>query len=37
MKEDQHRFLSLVGQLPFRLPAEGAGWVVNGQPSIFPR
>jgi hypothetical protein len=36
MKEDQHRFLSLLGQLPFRLSAEQAGWVLNCQPHDIP-
>jgi hypothetical protein len=31
MKEDQHRFLSLLGQLPARLTAEQTGWVLNCQ------
>jgi hypothetical protein len=36
MKEDQHRFLSLVGQLPARLTAEQTGWVLNCQPHDIP-
>jgi hypothetical protein len=38
MKEEQHRFLSLLGQLPARLTAEQAGWVLNCQSSdlMFP-
>ncbi len=36
MKEDQHRFLSLLGQLPLRLTAEQAGWVLNCQPHDIP-
>ena len=36
MKEDQHRFLSLLGQLPVRLTAEQAGWVLNCQPHDIP-
>ena len=36
MKEDQHRFLSLLGQLPARLTAEQAGWVLNCQPHDIP-
>lgn len=28
MKEDQHRFLSLLGTLPGRLTAEQTGWVL---------
>lgn len=31
MKEEQHRFLSLMGQLPARLTAEQAAWVLNCQ------
>jgi hypothetical protein len=31
MKEEQTRFLSLLGQLPARLTAEQAGWVLNCQ------
>jgi len=31
MKDDQHRFLLLLGQLPVRLTAEQAGWVLNCQ------
>jgi hypothetical protein len=36
MKDDQHRFLSLLGQLPARLSAEQAGWVLNCQPHDIP-
>jgi hypothetical protein len=36
MKEDQQRFLSLVGQLPARLTAEQTGWVLNCQPHDIP-
>ena len=36
MKDDQHRFLSLLGQLPARLTAEQAGWVLNCQPHDVP-
>ena len=36
MKEDQHRFLSLLGQLPVRLTAEQAGWVLNCQAHDIP-
>jgi hypothetical protein len=36
MKDDQHRFLSLLGQLPVRLNAEQAGWVLNCQPHDIP-
>jgi len=36
MKEDQYRFLSLLGQLPARLTAEQTGWVLNCQPHDIP-
>jgi hypothetical protein len=36
MKEDQQRFLSLPGQLPARLTAEQAAWVLNCQPQDVP-
>jgi hypothetical protein len=36
MKEEQHRFLSLSGQLPARLTAEQTGWVLNCQPHDIP-
>ena len=36
MREDQHRFLSLLGQLPARLTAEQVGWVLNCQPHDVP-
>jgi len=36
MKEDQHRFLSLAGQLPARLTSEQAGWVLGCQPHDIP-
>lgn len=36
MKDEQHRFLSLLGQLPARLTAEQAGWVLNCQPHDIP-
>jgi hypothetical protein len=36
MKDDQLRFLSLLGQLPARLTAEQAGWVLNCQPHDIP-
>jgi hypothetical protein len=29
MKDDQQRFLSLLGQLPVRLTGEQAAWVLN--------
>ena len=31
MKEEQHRFLILHGQLPARLTVEQAAWVLNCQ------
>ena len=36
MREDQHRFLALLGQLPGRLTAEQAAWVINCQPHDIP-
>jgi hypothetical protein len=36
MKDDQHRFLSLLGQLPARLTAGQAGWVLNCQVHDIP-
>jgi hypothetical protein len=36
MKDDQHRFLSLLGQLPARLTAEQASWVLNCQAHDVP-
>jgi hypothetical protein len=36
MKEDHQRFLALLGQLPLRLTAEQAGWVLNCQPHDIP-
>lgn len=36
MKDDQNRFLSLLGQLPARLTAEQAGWMLNCQPHDIP-
>jgi hypothetical protein len=36
MKDDQQRFLSLLGQLPLRLTAEQAGWVLNCQAHDIP-
>ena len=36
MREDQHRFLTLFGQLPARLTAEQAAWVLNCQPHDVP-
>lgn len=36
MREDQHRFLVLLGQLPARLTAEQTAWVLNCQPHDVP-
>jgi hypothetical protein len=36
MREDQHKFLVLLGQLPARLTAEQAAWVLNCQPHDMP-
>ena len=36
MKADQHQFLHLLGQLPARLTAEQAAWVINCQPHDIP-
>jgi hypothetical protein len=36
MREDQHRFLSLLGQVPARLTAEQAAWMVNCQAHDVP-
>ena len=36
MKEDQQRFLSLLGQPPVRLTAEEASWVLNCQAHDIP-
>jgi hypothetical protein len=36
MRDDQHRFLLLLGQLPARLTAEQAAWVLNCQPHDIP-
>ena len=36
MREEQHRFLSLLGQLPARLTVEQAAWVLNCQPHDIP-
>src|SRR5579872_2327171 len=36
MKEDQQKFLSLLGQLPARLTAEQAAWVLNCQSHDIP-
>lgn len=36
MKDDQLRFLAISGQMPVRLTAEQAGWVLNCQPHDIP-
>ena len=36
MRDDQHRFLMLLGQLPARLTVEQAAWVLNCQPHDIP-
>jgi len=36
MSDDQFHFLSLLGQLPARLTAEQAAWVINCQPHAVP-
>ena len=36
MREEQHQFLSLLGQLPARLTAEQAAWVLNCQAHDIP-
>ena len=36
MRDDQHKFLLLLGQLPARLTAEQAAWVLNCQPHDLP-
>jgi hypothetical protein len=36
MRDDQHQFLTLLGQLPARLTAEQAAWVLNCQPHDVP-
>src|SRR5437867_2243600 len=36
MREDQQRFLSLLGQLPARLTVEQAAWILNCQPHDIP-
>ena len=36
MKEEQHQFLRLLGQLPARLTAEQAAWVLNCQAHDVP-
>ena len=36
MRDEQHQFLTLLGQLPARLTAEQAAWVLNCQPHDIP-
>ncbi len=36
MSESQNQFLRLLGQLPSRLTAEQAAWVINCQPHDIP-
>ena len=36
MRDDQHQFLLLLGQLPARLTAEQVAWVLNCQPHDVP-
>lgn len=36
MRDDQHRFLTLLGQLPARLTAEQTAWALNCQPHDVP-
>ena len=36
MRDDQHRFLTLLGQLPARLTVEQTAWVLNCQPHDVP-
>jgi hypothetical protein len=36
MRDEQHRFLMLLGQLPARLTAEQAAWVLNCQVHDIP-
>jgi hypothetical protein len=36
MREDQQHFMRLLGQLPARLTAEQAAWVLNCQPHDVP-
>ena|ERR1022692_2457924 len=36
MKEEQQRFLLLLGHLPAHLTAEQAAWVLNSQPHDVP-
>lgn len=36
MRDDQHRFLALVGQVPARLTVEQTAWLLNCQPYDVP-
>ena len=36
MRDDQHRFLVLLGKLPARLTAEQVAWALNCQPHDVP-
>jgi len=36
MKDEQQRFLNLLGHLPARLTAEQAAWLINCQPHDIP-
>ena len=36
MKEDQHRFMTLLGQLPARLTVEQTAWLLNCQAHDVP-
>ena len=36
MREEQHQFLRLLGQIPARLTAEQVAWVLNCQPHDVP-
>jgi len=36
MREDQQQFMRVLGQLPARLTAEQAAWVLNCQPHDVP-
>lgn len=36
MKDEQHRFLSLLGKLPARLTVEQAAWALGCQPHDVP-
>jgi hypothetical protein len=36
MRDEQHRFLMLLGQLPARMTADQTAWVLNCQPHDVP-